>query len=70
MMEIVGGEYRLTVKQLLELLADEPGDAIVLIDGKTAEGAYLTHSIYKTACAAAGDFLFLYSGSEWPKRGA
>jgi hypothetical protein len=67
-MDTVGGEYRLTVRQLRELLADEPDDAIVLVDGKTADGAYFTHSIYKTACAADETFLFLYSGSEWPKR--
>ena len=68
-MQTVGGEYRLTVKQLRELLDKEPDDAIVLVDRKGPDGSYSTHSIYKTACAADGSFLFLYSGSEWPKRG-
>ncbi len=63
----IGGEFRLTVKELRDLLEGEPDDAVVVVSGCPGSGEYFSCSLYKTACAADDSILYLYAGSDWPK---
>lgn len=67
-MEMIEGEYRMKVKDLMKELAMENPEAMVVVNGarKSDKDGYLATTIYKTATAADDSIVYLYMGGDWP----
>lgn len=54
------GHYKFTVGDLIQMLQDEPQDALVLPMYDDKDGSHNARPIYKTACAADDSVVYLY----------
>jgi len=69
-MALINGEYRTTVRELIEELERENPDAVVVVHGSFPDHKehYGSTSVYKMEAAVDDSCVFLYMGGKWPIR--